>query len=86
MPFKCLERSEMAKNVFFDVFGPVLETFRWRPPMFLYRFQAPNTLYQMRPTRGHLDLNWASYGTFCLRKISKYLKVLSVPKLNLTRS
>ena len=52
----------------------MLETFRWRPPMFLYRFQAPNTLYQMRPTRGPKSIPTASYGTFYFRKIFEKLK------------
>jgi len=45
--------------------------------MFLGRFLAPNTLYQMRPTRGQMDLIWASYGHFWFsdfRKIFEKLK------------
>ena len=42
--------------------------------MFLYRFQAPNTLYQMRPTRGPKSIPTASYGTFYFRKIFGKLK------------
>jgi hypothetical protein len=62
---------------FFELFGPLLETFRCEPPMFLGRFLAPNTLYQMRPTRGQMDLIWASYGHFWFsdfRKIFEKLK------------
>ena len=49
---------------FFELFGPLLETFRCEPPMFLGRFLAPNTLYQMRPTRAQILIPTASYGHF----------------------
>ena len=45
-------------------FGPVLETFRWRPPMCLGRFLAPKILYQMRPIRALKSISTASYGPF----------------------
>ena len=59
---------------FFEVFGPLLETFQGEQAMFLSRFLAPNTLYQMRPTRGPKSIPTARNGTFYFRKIFEKLK------------
>ena len=70
---------------FFEVFGPLLETFQGKLAMFLSRFLAPNTLYQMRPKRGQMDLYLASYGTFKIFEIFFLKNFFQKLKMAITR-